>query len=212
MDHAAARVGDGLHLVVREVLVAAGLGHEERVRGHHAGDVLEDLAAFGAERRGQRHGRGVAAAAAEGRDLSRAADALEAGDDDDVARLEGFAHAVGADLEDARVGVAVVGDDAALAAGEGDGGAVLGRERHAEQRHRDPLADRQQHVELAAGRVGIGAAGQGQQVVGGAAHGADDHDEARAARAAIAQVAGDLAQPRQVGKAGAAVLANQDGR
>ena len=59
----------------------------------------------------------------------------------------------GTHLDDPRVDVAIVRDDARLAAGEADRIRAELADRHREERHRDALTRRQQHVELAALRV-----------------------------------------------------------
>ena len=70
-------VGDGVQL--------RGVRHDPRVGGEDAVDVGVDLADVGVQRRGQRDGGGVRAAAAERGDvLGVLADALEAGDQRDV--------------------------------------------------------------------------------------------------------------------------------
>ena len=70
---------------------------------------------------GQGDGGGVRAAAAERGDVVVLVDALEAGDDDDLALVEGLAHALGRDVLDAGLGVEAIGDDADLGPGEADG-------------------------------------------------------------------------------------------
>ena len=56
--------------------------------------------------------------------------------------------------DDARVDMAIVGDDARLAAGEADGRAAQLADGDREQRHRDALAGREEHVQLAPIRIG----------------------------------------------------------
>ena len=56
-QHLAAGAGHLEHLVEVDVGQLAGLRHDARVGGEHAGDVGVDLAAVGAERRGQRRRR-----------------------------------------------------------------------------------------------------------------------------------------------------------
>ena len=68
-------------------------GHDARVGGVDAVDVGVDLAA-GVERRGERDGGGVGAAAADRGDVHRLGEALEAGDDDDPAALDLREHAL----------------------------------------------------------------------------------------------------------------------
>ncbi len=79
--------------------------------------------------------------------------ALEAGDDGDVAAVERLAEAVALDLEDLGLAVRGVGDDAGLRAGERHRRLAQVDDRHAEQRDRDALAGREEHVHLA-GRWG----------------------------------------------------------
>ena len=71
----------------------------------------------------------------------------------------------------------VVGDDAALAAGEADRRHAQLVQRHRQQRHRDPLAAGEQHVQLAARGIGRHLLGQREQLVGGVAHGRDHHHQ-----------------------------------
>ena len=69
------------------------------------------------------------------------------------------------------------------------------RERHAEQRRRDPLPDRREHVELSRWVDRRDVAREAQQVVGGLAHRRDhDHDVVAGALRAR-HVVGDRADP-----------------
>ena len=70
------------HLLARDCVELARVGHDARVGGEDAVDVGVDLADVGVERRGERDGGRVGAAAAERRDVAGVAvEALEAGDD-----------------------------------------------------------------------------------------------------------------------------------
>ena len=115
-------------------------------------------------------------------------------------------HAERTHLDDARVHVAVVGDDAGLAAGEADGIAAQLADRHRQERHRDALAGREQHVELAAGGVGRDLLRRGQQLVGGVAHRGDDDDDVVALLAGAHDALGHLFELLDVRDAAAAVL------
>ena len=109
--------------------------------------------------------------------------ALEPGDDRDAARVERFADAVGAHLEDLGPAVIGVGEDPGLRAGERHRRHAERLDGHAQQRHRDPLARGEQHVHLAAGRARrADVVGEADEVVGGLAHGRDDHHDVVAAR------------------------------
>ena len=81
------------HLVVGDVVDLARLGDQARVGGVDAVDVRVDLADVGVQGVGQGHGGGVGAAAAERRDVLLGGDALEAGDEHDLALVHGLLHA-----------------------------------------------------------------------------------------------------------------------
>ena len=98
----------------------AGVGDDPRVGAEHAGDVGVDLADLGADGGGERDRGRVRAAAAERRDVLGGRDALEAGDEHDAVLVERVADAVGAHVEDARLGVGRVGDDARPASRSGE--------------------------------------------------------------------------------------------
>ena len=131
-------------------------------------------------------------------------DALEAGDDDDVAVVEGLAHALGRDVLDAGLGVGAVGDDADLGAGEADGLLAERLDGHGHQGDGDLLAGGQEHVHLAGRRLVGDLAGQLDQLVGGVAAGADDDDDLVAGLLGADGPAGGGHDPLRVGHAGAA--------
>src|SRR4029453_2691960 len=76
------------HLVVADRVELARARDDAWVGGEDAVDVRVDLAALGAERGGERHGRRVGAPPAQRRHLVRGRDALEACDEDDPALVE----------------------------------------------------------------------------------------------------------------------------
>ena len=76
-----------------DLVQLARVGDDARVGRVHALDVGVDLAHVGAERGRERDRGRVGAAAAERRDVVVGGDALEAGDDHDLAGLERLAHA-----------------------------------------------------------------------------------------------------------------------
>ena len=130
-------------------LIRCAVGHDPGVGGEDPGHIGVDLAGVGAEHGGQRDSRRVGAAPPERRDVAVGRDALEAGDDGDLAGRQGFAEAVRRDLEDlgppcsvsvtipAWLPVKVATSDPQLL------------ERHREQRHRDALTGAHEHVVLA---------------------------------------------------------------
>ena len=141
------------HLLERDDGELARVGDDPRVGAEDAGDVGVDLADVGAERGGERdRGRVGAAAAERGHVPGVGRDALEAGDEHDLVLVERLLDAVGAHVEDPRLGVRGVGDDPGLRAGQRDRLVAQVVDRHRAERAGDPLAGREQHVHLA--RVG----------------------------------------------------------
>ena len=82
-------------------------------------------------------------------------------------------------------------------------------DRHAEQRHRDPLARGEQHVHLAAGRGRSTPRGRAAQVVGGLAHRRDHDHDVVAAAAGAHDVIGDGPDAVGIGDRGAAELLDE---
>src|SRR5262249_60071844 len=97
---------------------------------------------------GQGNGRGVRATAAQRGDVVMLIDALEAGDDDDVARFESLANSLGRDVLDAGLVMEAVSDDSDLGAGEADGGLVERLDSHGHESDGDLLAGGQEHIHL----------------------------------------------------------------
>ena len=138
------------HLLEGDDGELAGVGNDPRIGAEHAGHVGVDLADAGAEGRGERDRGGVRAAAPERRHVAALGrDSLEAGDEDDPVLAESVADPVSADVEDPRLRMSRVGHDAGLRAGQRDCSVAEVVDGHRAQRARDPLPDRQQHVELA---------------------------------------------------------------
>ena len=97
-----------------------GVRHDARIGGVDAVDVGVDLADVGVQRGREGDGGGVGATAAERGDvLGVLGDALEAGDEDDLAVVDGGLDTPGCDVDDLRRAVTVGGDDAGLRAREG---------------------------------------------------------------------------------------------
>ena len=142
LEHAGSRGRHLEHLLEGEHGELAGVGHDPRVRAEDPGDVGVDLADLGAQRRGERDRRGVRAAAPERRHVVARRDALKAGDQHDLLLIERRRDAVGADVEDPRLGVGGVGDDAGLRAGQRQRLVAEVVDRHRAQRAGDPLAGR----------------------------------------------------------------------
>ena len=193
------------------------LGDDARVGGVHAVDVAVDLASLRAEGRREGNRRRVGAATPERGDLTLVAHALVARDDDDLATSELVFDPVRAHLDDARIEVAIVREDAGLAAGEADRVEPTRMDRDREQRHRHALAGRDEHVELSprrlTGRVGgrsRRATRERDELVGGLAHRADDHDHVVAGAPRRHYPLGHLRDLLHVGDRRAAELLDDD--
>ncbi len=165
------------------------IGNDARVGRVHSVNVAVDLAVLRAERGGERDRRCVGPTASERRDLALVGHALIPGDDDDPAAGELVFDPVRAHLDDASVEMPIIRDDAGLRAREADRVEAAGMDGDREKRHRDALAGRDEHVELAARRIARlaghwpsrGALRQLEQTVGGLPHRADHDDDVMAA-------------------------------
>ena len=177
VHHAGPQAGQLQNLVVADAVQLASLGHEPRIGREHAVDVGVNLAGVRIQHRRQRHGRRIAAAAAERRDVEILVDALEAGRDDDLAVVEQLLHPLGRDRLNAGLGVRAVGADADLRAGEAHGLGPERMNRHRHQRDAHLLAGREEHIHLAAGRVVGDLLREVDQHIGLMPHRADDHHD-----------------------------------
>ena len=137
----------------------------------------EGLAPAGAQGGGKGDSRQVRASPAQRGDVERRRDALEAGDQDDPVLVERLVDPAGANVDDLRLAVSGVRDDPGLRPGQRDRLVAEVVDRHRRERAGDPLADRDQHVELARMRGGGDLAGKRDQLVCGLSHGGEDaHD------------------------------------
>ena len=118
LQHLGAERGQLQHFLEGDLVEALRARHDARVGGVDAVDVGVDVAAVGLDRGGDRHRRGVGAAAAERGDAAGVlVHALEAGDHRDLlALLEALDQLGAVDVEDARRAVRVGGQDRQLPA------------------------------------------------------------------------------------------------
>ena len=180
--------------------------HDPRIGGEDAGHVGVDLAG-GAECRGEGDGGCVSAAAAERGHVHRVArEPLEAGDEDDLVLVERVLDAVAADLADLGLHVGAVGEDPGLRAGQRDRLLPEVVDRHRDERARDPLAGREQHVELPHVRRGRDLVGEVDQPVGRLAHRRDGADDAQATLLRLDEAARDVLDLVWIGDRRAAEL------
>ena len=155
MDDLGAHLGQQLELKGVDERQEAGGGDEVRIGLEDAADVLEQLAAIGAQGNRQRDRRQVGAAAAERRQLAVGADSLEAGDDRHEAVVEGRAQRSRQDATHLRAKVRGGGPDAGLGAGERARRDAATLEAEREERGRERLAGGERPVGLAR-EAGVG--------------------------------------------------------
>ena len=133
-------------------------------------------------------------------------DALEAGDEDDLALVERLVDPLRADLDDLRLRVRRVGDDPRLRAGQRDRLVAEVLDRHLGQRARDALADGDQHVHRARLRPVGDPVRQVDELVGRVAHRREHGDDAAALLLRGDDPARDVQQPLGVADGRAAEL------
>ncbi len=205
-EHLRPRRGHLEHLLVRHRVELARVRDDPWVRGEDAVDVRVDLARR-AERGGERDCGGVRASTSERRHVHRVArEALVSGDEHDSTLVERLEDAHGRDLTDLRLRVHRVGDDPGLGAGERDRLVAQIVHGHRDEGARDPLAGREEHVELARVRLLGDLPGELEQPVGRVAHRRDGRDDANAARARLDQSLRDVLDLVGIGDRRAAEL------
>jgi hypothetical protein len=161
---------------MRSILCA--LGDHAGVSSEDTVDVGVDLADLGVEGRRHRHGRRVRSASAERRDVAGVpVESLEPRDDRDVAVIEGVTHTLRGHLDDAGGAVLLIRHHAGLAARVRARLLASVADGHREECHRDALASREEHVELATRRLTGDGVREVEKFVGRVTHGRhDDHD------------------------------------
>jgi hypothetical protein len=99
-----------------------------------------------------------------------------------------------------------IGAEASLASGIGAGLLAHALDRHGEERHRDALPRREQHVEFAASGERGDLVGQVQKFIGGVAHGRDHDDDLVARLAGLDDALRHSLDALRIGERRAAVL------
>ena len=215
-----ALVGELEHLLVADDVELAGGRDEPRVGSVDAADVGEDLAAVGAEARGERDRGRVRAAPAERRDVGRVSVGrrrLVASGPGSPATITTLPASISRRIRAGsmlairalpwRLSVVMPAcGPLRLIAGD-----AQGVEGHRDERRALVLAGREEHVELAlVGRLGD-RRGQAEQLVGRVAHRRNDDDEVGAGGALAGDPAGHTPDSIRVGEAGATEFLNDEG-
>ena len=117
----------------------------------------------------QCNGGGIAAAAAQRGNIIGTVQPLKACHNDNAVAGQLTLDTLGVQTLDARLGVGAVGVEAGLPTGQADGRDAQLLQRHGQQRDRDLLTGRQQHIHLAVGLVRGDLGRLGDQVIGGVA-------------------------------------------
>ena len=185
---------------------AVGLGDDARVGGEEAVDVGVDFAHVGVEGCGEGDGGRVGAAAAERGHVIVLGDALEAGDDGDLAILDGAGDALGDHADDLGGAEMAVRLDAGLRAGVGAGFDAELIDGHREEGHGDAFAGGQEDVHFALGRVVGECCGRVEQVVGRVTHRRYDDNDAVSRVVRVHDALGDALHGFGVGDGRTAVL------
>ena len=194
------------HLLVRDRRQLPGVRHDSRICREDAGNVGVDLAR-GTEGRGECDGGRVGAPAAERGHVHRVAgESLEAGDEDDLVLVESILHAIASDLANLGLHVSAVGEDPGLRPGQRERLLAEVVNRHRDEGTRDPLAGREQHVELACIRRRRDLVGEVDQPVGGLAHRRDRPDDAQPTLLRLDETSRDVLDLGRVGDRRAAEL------
>ena len=208
------------------VAIAAALGAERcdiytdvdgiyttdpRIGGVDAVDVGVDVAAFGAQGGGDRHRRGVRAAAAQGRDPVVRVDALEAREHGDLPLAHPADDLLALDALDARAAVGVVGADRDLPAQPGTRGDADLLQRDRRQPAGDLLAGGDHRVVLPGVVEPRGVADVADQFVGDAGHRGDHQADLVAGVDLRLDPLGDALDALDVGDRGAAELHHDAG-
>jgi hypothetical protein len=139
--------------------------------------IRVDLAVLRGQGGGERHRSGVRSTPPQRRHLQRLTDSLEACGDDDLPLAQLLQDSTGPHFQDPRIGVDVVGDDAALFSSQRDCALSQCLDGHAQKRHGDFFARRQQPVELPPGRIRADLPRHVDQVVRRMPHRRDDGND-----------------------------------
>ncbi len=200
------------HLLVGDLLQALGFRHDARIGGVDAVDVRVDVAQVGLHRDRQGDRARVGAAASERRDaIACWLDALEAGDDGDLALFQALDDLLARDVLDARHAVGVIGDDRDLPALPRPRLQPHGLQDDGEEPRRHLLAGRDDGIVLARIVQERRFAHVGDELVRDARHRGHDHGHLVAGVDLAFHVLGHVADALDIGNGRAAEFHHYDG-
>ena len=195
LQHLGAQGSQLQHFLVGNLLHFRSFGNDPRIGGVDPVDIGVDLADIGLERRRHRHRRGIRTAAAEGGDIAFLVDPLKAGDDENRAVFQIFAHAFVVDRLDPRLGKDAVGDDRDLVAHVALGLVTHGLQAHGQQGNGDLLSGCHQHVVLTLAGKLADFIGHGHQFIGFARHRRNNDYHIVAVIVGLGDATGNIANP-----------------
>ena len=177
VQHLGACLRQAQHIPAVDLPQEPCAGEQAGVGGVNAVHIGVDFTALRVQGGGQRHRRGVGAAAAQGGHILRGRDALEARHHGDLPGVQRSPETGGVDLPDGGLAVTGVGMDPGLPAGKGAGGEPQAQKLDGHQGGGALLAGGHQGVQLPPGRMGVDPAGGLQQLIGAVPRGGDHHDQ-----------------------------------
>jgi len=198
------------HLVVCDAGELARPGNDAWIARIDSVDVGVDLADVRLERRCDRHGRRVRAAAPERRDAAVLRDPLKARHDRHFAGAERGPKRRGADRADTSSSEGVVRHDRYLKAEKRPGRNPAILQHECEQAGGHLLARGGQHVALGVARCLCSLAREREEAAGLAGHGAHDHDQIVPAAALAGDTVGHVPDAIDVAHRRAAILLNDE--
>ncbi len=165
------------HLFEGDLVQTLSLGHDARIGGVDAIDVGVDLAFVSFQRCRQCNAGGVGASATQRGDVAVFIDALEPGDYHHTPFFQVGANFLIVDLQNTRLVVRAVSQNANLIAGIGHRRYTALDQCHGQQGNGDLLASGNDHVQFARNRLIADLFGQVDQAIGLAAHGGQNHHQ-----------------------------------
>ena len=194
LQHLGTEAGHFQHLFKGDLVQTLGHGHHTRVSGIDTVHIGVDLAFIGLQRRCQCHAGGVRTATPEGSDVALLVHTLEACYNYHATGLQIRTDFLIVDLQNARLGMRAVGQDAHLTASVGHRWHTALVQRHGQQGDGHLLTGGHDHIQLTRERLLIttDCLGQIDQAIGLAAHGRQHHHQVVAGIAEFLNLVGHL--------------------